>query len=212
MTTKKTPKGRVSGRKRDVEAKASRKPAKKAALVKLKAKKEAAEAVVKKEQESRGRLKEILSDSLFTGYVSRTIGTGVEEMLDLLSAGPQIDEKISEKLGMKINEARRMLNALNGYGIVRYEVNKDKKGWLTFKWHIDHKAIVEFYKELGVNRSNNKGKLPDNCNDFFICNACYKTQKVIFPFEAAFEAEFKCECGKDMEMLDRSEALAFLNA
>ena len=78
------------------------------------------------------RLRELVGDAGFTKSISSVVGTGALDILKLLAEGPRTDENIAERLGVKVNDVRRMLNVMNSYSIVRYDVNKDSKGWLLF--------------------------------------------------------------------------------
>lgn len=149
-------------------------------------------------------IKTVIGEPHFTNHVSRSVGKRAGEIIQLL-ATPQTDDAIAEKLDIKINEVRRMLNTLNTYGVARYNVNKDSKGWLTFKWYIDAGKITEMKDDLVMKNGEGAYKLPEGCNDFFICGKCYSEEKTIFPFESAFEMGFKHECGGAMKQVNKME-------
>jgi len=149
-------------------------------------------------------IKTVIDEPHFTNHVSRSVGKRAGEIIQLL-ATPQTDDAIAEKLDIKINEVRRMLNTLNTYGVARYNVNKDSKGWLTFKWYIDASKITEMKDDLIMKNGEGAYKLPEGCNDFFICSKCYTEEKTIFPFESAFEMGFKHECGGAMKQVNKME-------
>ena len=90
-------------------------------------------------------------------------------------------------------------------------VNKDGKGWLTFKWYLDKRKIGAFYDSLCEKEGERKVTLPEDCNDFFYCVSCYSEQKVILPFDSAFDAEFKCDCGKKLVVVDKEHAVSLYN-
>ena len=46
----------------------------------------------------------------------------------------------------------------------------------------------------------------NNCNDYFLCNDCYKSDNLLYTFDAAFESNFKCNCGKNLARMDKTEA------
>ncbi|MDE1846099.1 MAG: hypothetical protein KGH53_02360 [Candidatus Micrarchaeota archaeon] len=147
----------------------------------------------------------VVANEHFTNHVSRSVGKRAKEIIQLL-ATPQTDDAVAEKLGIKINEVRRMLNTLNTYGVTRYNVNKDSKGWLTFKWYIDANKLTELKEQIVLRSGEGSYKLPEGCNDFFICNKCYTEEKTIFPFETALEMNFKHECGGVMKQVNKMEA------
>ena len=150
----------------------------------------------------------IIKENYFSEYLTTNIGTESLKILEYLASGPQTDEALAAKLELKINDVRRILNALNGHSITRYDTNKDSKGWLIFRWHVEDQKLQEFAENLRKNSSLHaqKKQLPENCNDFFFCEVCYKKDKSILPFETAFEYRFKCSCGKPLSSLTRAEA------
>ncbi len=151
-------------------------------------------------------VKEAVQSKLFLEYLSKNIGRGAAEIVDALESQAQTDDKLAGKLGIKVNEVRRILNLLNNHSITKYDVNKDNKGWLTFNWYIDNEKLLYFANALKEKEFEEKSFLPENCNDFFFCEVCFEEQKLVLPFDTAFEANFKCECGKELKMLSREEA------
>ncbi|MDE1824426.1 MAG: hypothetical protein KGH69_02315 [Candidatus Micrarchaeota archaeon] len=145
----------------------------------------------------------LVDDQSFSKYITANVGNEAMDIVKLLSESPQTDEKLAEMLGLKINDVRRMLNVMNGYSILRYDVNKDGRGWLIFKWRIDGEKLAEFVGGLGVVKDEAAFVLSENCNDYFVCKQCYPKEKEVLPFDTAFEADFKCACGKKLDVLDR---------
>lgn len=96
---------------------------------------------------------------------------------------------------------------LDTYGVARYDTNKDNKGWLTFEWYLDAEKLGELSVTVANAKPENGYKLPEDCNDFFYCGKCYDEQRVILPFDTAYESEFKCEnCGKQLKQVNKDEA------
>ncbi len=156
----------------------------------------------------RKNIEDVISNSVFVDYMSKNVGRRSIDMVQCLNETAQTDDKLALKLSVKVNEVRRMLNVLNSYSITRYDINKDSKGWLTFKWYLDRDKLRGFNIILNEKEHAENFKLQDNCNDFFFCKSCYKDQKVILPFDAAFEISFKCECGAPLSVLSKEEATA----
>jgi transcription initiation factor TFIIE subunit alpha len=151
-----------------------------------------------------------MNDENFSNYVARGIGKRAKDIITLL-ANPQTDDLIAQKLDIKINEVRRMLNMLNTYGVARYNVNKDSRGWLTFKWYIDANKLEEMREDVLAKSGQGVYKIPESCNDFFLCEKCYGVQKTIFPFETAFEMSFKCDdCGAQMKRVDKAGVVSLV--
>ena len=152
------------------------------------------------------RIEGLLENELFSEFISKNVGKKAISIIKLLN-DPQTDEKLAADLAVKINEVRRILNVLDSYGVARYDTNKDSKGWLTFKWYLDGEKLTELHQTALTAKMEGVNRLPENCNDFFYCTKDYAEQKVIMPFDAAFENEFKCDnCGKSLKQLSKAEA------
>jgi transcription factor E len=170
-------------------------------------------AMKQKEKESaihaegeRQKVEVLLANTLFSEFISRNVGKKAINIIRMLNI-PQTDEKLAADLNIKINEVRRILNVLDTYGVARYDTNKDSKGWLTFRWYLNTGKLTDLSLEIASKKDGTAFKLQDDCNDFFYCNACYDDQKVILPFDAAFENQFKCDnCGKGLKQLSKTEA------
>jgi transcription factor E len=148
----------------------------------------------------------MLANGAFSEFISKNVGKKAINIIKMLNS-PQTDEKLAADLGVKINEVRRILNVLDSYGVARYDTNKDSKGWLTFRWYLDTEKLAELHQSAQTMQPESAYKLPDNCNDFFFCVKCYSEQKVILPFDAAFESQFKCDnCGKQLKQLSKDQA------
>lgn len=157
------------------------------------------------------RTREIISDGVFKEHLSKNVGGGAGAIVNALLEGPLADEKLSEALGIKPNETRRVLNVLNSYGIVRYNINKDSNGWLTFIWYIDHDSVITVRDQLQKSIEA-KRALPEDCNDFFACPSCSAKHAAVLPFTDAFEALFKCSCGKSLKRVSKEEAENIYNS
>ncbi len=184
-------------------------------LLRLKAQKkemkEQARLAAEAASNERLRIDGLLENLTFADFISKNVGKKAINVIKLLDA-PQTDEKIAADLGVKINEVRRILNVLDSYGVARYDTNKDSKGWLTFKWYLDGEKLTELHQTALTAKSENGRALPDNCNDFFYCGKCYEEAKVILPFDAAYETQFKCEgCGKPLRQMSKEQARALFD-
>lgn len=154
------------------------------------------------------RIDGLLDNVVFADFISKNVGKKAINVIKMLHS-PQTDEKIAADLSVKINEIRRILNVLDSYGVARYDTNKDNKGWLTFKWYLDGEKLTELHQNTLSNKHENAYRMPENCNDFFYCGKCYQEAKVILPFDAAFESQFRCDgCGKQLKQLSKEEARA----
>jgi transcription factor E len=157
-------------------------------------------------ENERLRVEGLLDNAVFADFISKNVGKKAINVIKMLNT-PLTDEKIAADLEVKINEVRRILNVLDSYGVARYDTNKDSKGWLTFKWYLDVEKLEELHQSAITSKPENSFKMPENCNDFFYCGKCYEDAKVILPFDAAYEAQFKCDgCGKALKQLNKEEA------
>ena len=139
-------------------------------------------------------------DEKAVDYLKRNVSKRAVEVINILDA-PETDEGIAEMLGMKINAIRRILNIMHGYGITNYYVSKNVNGWLSFSWYINANKVPAFLEYIG-SMDSGKEVADENCNDYFVCGGCYKNDKFIYTFDAAFEAGFKCNCGNSLDRVD----------
>ncbi len=164
-----------------------------------------------KADSDRMKVEVLLANAVFSDFISKNVGKKAINIIRMLHI-PQTDEKLAADLGIKINEVRRILNVLDSYGVARYDTNKDSKGWLTFKWYLNHERLMALNTDIMTRKPEWAYRLPEDCNDFFYCNACYDEQKVIMPFDAAYENQFKCDnCGKGLKQLTREQAQNMFN-
>jgi len=174
------------------------------ALQKTEKEKKEVEERLKREQEA-ALINEILTNNSVVEFLTKNVGKYAIEVMKRLSV-PKTDDALAEELGVKVNEVRRVLNTLGGFGVTRYNTNKDSKGWLTFSWYIDQEKLKELEQTAQEAQKVNVPSLPEDCDDFFVCEKCYPTNKIVLPFDAAFEKSFKCpECGRPLKRLSKEE-------
>ena len=150
----------------------------------------------------------ITEDQEVSEYLKKNVSRNSIEVISLL-ATPRTDEYISEQLGLKINAVRRILNIMQGYGLTNYYVAKNTNGWLSFAWYINPDKAEAFAKQVNSIKETNT-VIQDECNDYFFCKSCYNNDKLVFTFDAAFEVNFKCACGKSLVSLDKDSVKALL--
>ena len=158
-----------------------------------------------KSKEKKAKIDEVVGKASFSEFIAQNVGMRAVDIIKLINV-PQTDESVAAELGMKINEVRRILNVLNGYGVARYDTNKDSKGWLTFRWRIDGDRLMALSATVDAKKPETAYRLSEDCNDFFCCDKCYDEQKAILPFDAAFENKFRCDvCGGKLRRLNKDE-------
>jgi transcription initiation factor IIE alpha subunit len=160
--------------------------------------------VVKREIET------LLANEKVNEYLKRNVSKTAIDILTMLSS-PKTDEHLAEQLGLKINAIRRILNIMQGYGITNYYVSKNTKGWLSFAWYVNTTKLNQFLEVVNSAEQEN-AVINTGCNDYFLCNDCYKSDNLLYTFDAAYETSFKCNCGKNLARMDKSEAETMLNA
>lgn len=153
----------------------------------------------------------LLKNELLVGFLVKNIGRHAIDIIKSLNL-PKTDDKLAGDLDIKVNEVRRVLNVMDGYGITRYDTHKNTKGWLTFNWYVDTSKLNELNEKLAAQGTENDFKLQDDCNDFFFCEKCYGAQKIILPFDTALERSFKCDCGTSLKRLSKEEAAHLFQA
>ncbi|MDE1857099.1 MAG: hypothetical protein KGH98_03385 [Candidatus Micrarchaeota archaeon] len=192
-------KARVKGR---VAARPPVKAASRVAPAEKKAPKEKVNAAVPPAEDAKKAIDQLLGDDASLSYLKKNVSKRAIDVITMLSS-PKTDEYIAEQLGTKINAVRRMLNLMQNYGITNYYVSKNVDGWLSFAWYINTGKIGQFFDYIKqINTAEPVVK--EDCDDYFICNACYSDNKLIFPFDAAFEEQFKCNmCGSNLKRVDK---------
>ncbi len=151
----------------------------------------------------------MVADQQFKEYVERVVEN--DRTVDIISKlnKPRSDEDIAKMLDMKINAVRTVLNKLQGMGITNYSVSNNKKGWLSFSWELDAKKATDFVG-LIENKKLGTDVVTEQCNDYFICEKCYKENKLILTFDAAYESSFRCVCDKRLSQLSKAEVARIL--
>jgi transcription initiation factor IIE alpha subunit len=160
---------------------------------------------VSQPDEVKESLDRLLSNEKAVEYLKKNVSKMAVDVIGMLVT-PKTDEFLAEQLGTKINAIRRILNIMQGYGITNYYISKNTKGWLSFAWYINTSKLPPFLEYVeGMERE--KSIVSEACNDYFICNDCYKSDRFVFTFDSAFENSFKCNsCGKSLNRMNREEA------
>ncbi len=157
---------------------------------------------------ARRAIEELCANEISIEYLKKNVSKHAMSVLMLLDT-PKTDEEIAERINIKVNAIRRILNITQGYGITDYYVAKNTGGWLSFAWYINVNKIKRFFDY--INSTGTGSVINSACDDYFICGTCYKNNKLIFVFESAFEVAFRCGCGKSMTRISRAEAELLIN-
>ncbi len=147
----------------------------------------------------------LLNNTVAVNFLMKNVSRWAPDVLNMLST-PKTDDYLAEQLDLKINAIRRILNLMQGYGITNYYIAKNTNGWLSFAWYVNTGKVPSFFDYIS-NVSSKKSVVNNDCNDYFVCNGCYEKDKLIFTFDAAFEAAFKCNnCGKKFTRIGKDAA------
>ncbi|MGQ4833298.1 MAG: transcription factor E [Candidatus Asgardarchaeia archaeon] len=128
-----------------------------------------------------------------------------EKVIDILLEKRELsDDEISQIIGIRVNDVRRILYRLYEYGILMYRRARDPEtNWFIYYWRLNpagfldslrrrHERLVKLLKER-LNYEEN--------NMFYIC----KNKCSILTFDEAIENSFKCPvCGGPLEFYDNS--------
>jgi len=119
-----------------------------------------------------------------------------QKIVKILERGQTVSEnKIADKLKLKINTTRKLLYRLNSLGIATYTKKRDekKKWWYLYFWSLDFDRIRDRYvSHLKKEIENKKQQLEEESKFVFECKPCDRR----FTYEDALETEFSCPyCG-----------------
>ncbi|MGC8567847.1 MAG: hypothetical protein ACP5RP_02105 [Candidatus Micrarchaeia archaeon] len=147
--------------------------------------------------EARKVIATIMENENAIRYLQKNMGKEATDVLKMLET-PKTDDYISEKLNIKINTVRKILNRAEEYGLTSYFVSKNSGGWLSFSWYINSKKANEFFDYIKAANNVQEWYIKDT-NDYFICEKCYEKNKFVMTFDAAYENKFKCNiCGSSL--------------
>jgi len=125
-------------------------------------------------------------------------------ILKILSKGEITDQKIAEKMKVRPNTIRRMLNEMHTKGIITYRKEKEKSGWYNYIWRINLERLEEY---IAVEKDGYVNSLQDRLNfeeenHFFQCtDGCVKME-----YTRALESQFKCPlCGNELSHYDNAK-------
>lgn len=132
------------------------------------------------------------------------------EILKILGRVDEMtDQKIAEKLKVRPNTVRRILNELHTKGVMTYRKEREKSGWYNYIWRLNHDGLGVFVEEERVRQhSTLKDRLRfEEDNHFFECtDQCARLE-----YSRALEAGFKCPfCGNGLQHYDNAKDIRTL--
>ncbi len=119
------------------------------------------------------------------------------------------DQKMAEKLKIRPNTVRRILNELHTKGILTYRKEREKSGWYNYIWRMNHDRVPAFIdEEKGRHHSGLQNRLRfEEDHHFFQCtDQCARLE-----YSRALEASFKCPfCGNALQHYDNAKDIRTL--
>ncbi len=115
------------------------------------------------------------------------------------------DEKIAERLNVKVSDVRAVLNVLHSEGLVFYERSRDENsGWYYYNWIINIEKIEKWVESKLNERKKMFYQLISSGEKYFCTNCGIES---LYDFEDAMDLNFKCPtCNSSMEFLDEKKA------
>lgn len=120
------------------------------------------------------------------------------------------DEKIAEKLKIKVSDVRSVLNKLHTESLVFYERSRDEEtGWYYYNWIINIEKMESWIQEQKDENEKKITSLVENGERYF-CNGCGVEN--IYEVANAMDFQFKCpKCEKSLEYLNEEIARKLFN-
>jgi transcription initiation factor TFIIE subunit alpha len=144
-----------------------------------------------------------LVDDAIRKELINSAGENAIDILKLLKNETE-DEKIAEKLKLKVSDVRSVLNKLNALGITFYNRTKNEDtGWFYYNWSIDKGKFREWIITT-IKNQDARIKYAHLINDeHYYCPGC--GLETHFSFDDAMNLSFKCpSCQNNMELVDVS--------
>ena len=112
------------------------------------------------------------------------------KILKILTRGEITDQKIADKLKLRPNTVRRILNEMHTKAIITYRKEKEKSGWYNYIWRINEERLNDFIN--GEKQRYGQDLLErlkfEEENHFFKCtDGC-----VMIEYSRALDSKFKC--------------------
>jgi len=140
-------------------------------------------------------------------YIQKVGGENATTVMRLMveMGNAVTDEKVAEKMDVKVMVVRAVYNRLHYWGIADYNKTRDEKtGWYTYTWFLVKDKIKEAVLGELNEREEELRRKKDELERFmfFVCPGGHTKE----PFEVVMEYDFRCpECGAEMQPLDVGE-------
>ena len=139
-------------------------------------------------------------------------GQDAARVMKILLRKPGIvDEEIASRLKLDVREVRKILHRLNEFGILHYELSRDKETeHRIFKWYVQQEQVIGLIltnmKKI-LDRLKAKLEVEEN-NEFYWCGTLGHPR---FLFSEAMDQLFRCPvCGKPLMPHENAELIKAL--
>ncbi len=152
----------------------------------------------------RKNLTHFLKDAKVREILINTAGENTIAVLRELTKTGE-DEKIAEKLNVRVSDVRSVLNKLHSEGLVFYERTRDENsGWYYYNWIVNLEKMEKWIEEkLNFNKKRYY-ELISGGEKYFCPNCGVET---LYSFEDAMDLGFKCpSCNNSLDLLDEEKA------
>lgn len=144
-------------------------------------------------------------------YLGFEVDEQILEIIDILESSKTISENdIAEKMGLKINQARKSLYKLHEIGFVEYSKKKDeeKKWWYIYFWSLNKSKLKDIYHRHKIKELEQKqDKLKNEQKFSFECRKC-KNDQTKFEYQDALSSGFSCTvCSKPLSEIKNSKLI-----
>jgi len=138
-------------------------------------------------------------------YLKTQIGEQALMVAFLCSSRPISAERISQKTGMKVSEARAALQALHTHSFVQCSKRMDKKtNWISYTWSLNLKKILDMVNGVYSQKLNlvqSTIEMEKNSLFFACSDRCRR-----MTLEEAMEVDFRCPaCSLELSSVDNSD-------
>lgn len=138
-------------------------------------------------------------------------GKIAKDILTLLyNEGELTDEQIANRLGISVNDVRKILHKLYEHMLVKYKRTRDPNvGWYTYYWKLTDERpelILEDRKRKVIAKLKELLNYEES-NTFFYCDNC----KIRYTYNEALANLFQCpRCGNYLIEYDNTKIKEFL--
>jgi len=129
------------------------------------------------------------------------------KIIKILFRGEITDQKIADKLKLRPNTVRRILNEMHTKGIITYRKEKEKSGWYNYIWRINEERLSDFLSSEKQRQGQSlleRLKFEEE-NHFFKCTeGCVKIE-----YDNALDSQFKCPiCNSQLVHYDNKKEIS----